>query len=334
MRKDDLISFSWIIVFWLYMYLVDYFVPAQYKPIAGIGGILIIVLMMVLQEMILTLKYSRYQLLKAYIFPYRQEAQLLIKDIESHTAQDGGGTLTILHLARPFKHPEYGRLDKIIISCDKPFFDSVVFKPKKNVLNIAGMVLDHPSVAYAVLHEVAVRDDHGKPYPIYKMVYGERLGSLVEVKRVGRQEVPESIRLELERLREENERLRQENAELHQKVIRLEMETIGLKNEVKALLRSVGIDPHKMAIEIMFAFRDRYGTIIEAAKRMGRKYHVTWSAVAKILSMVIVPAMIVGYLYYRPDIVMWMLQHPIHTAIIIGVIGVVIYYLSRRSRRR
>ena len=312
MKKEDLLSFSWIILVYIYMLTISNFVEnPSYQKILGLMGLGILFLGLIGQEMYLKMKYAGYKLLKGYIINFRQEYQFLVERIEE-TRIDGGSATKII-LSRPYNHPRYGELKEVIINVPKSFFENLDFVPQKNALYIYGMSLDHPSVSYALLKESRVITDHANPIPVFDLLLSDKV----------------TVVYSTGECNDEVERIRKLYEEEHQKVIRLEEENAGLRNEVQALLKSK-MDFNKQVVEGILAYREAYGDLLTASKYLTSRVSVI--PINQLVMGIVVIGILI-FMWKNPDYLLWLFEHPIHTSIIIISIGLTGYIIYRKRGR-
>jgi len=312
MKKEDLLSFSWIILVYIYMLTISNFVEnPSYQKILGLMGLGILFLGLIGQEMYLKMKYAGYKLLKGYIINFRQEYQFLVERIEE-TRIDGGSATKII-LSRPYNHPRYGELKEVIINVPKSFFENLDFVPQKNALYIYGMSLDHPSVSYALLKESRVITDHANPIPVFDLLLSDKV----------------TVVYSTGECNDEVERIRKLYEEEHQKVIRLEEENAGLRNEVQALLKSK-MDFNKQVVEGILAYREAYGDLLTASKYLTSRVSVI--PINQLVMGIVVIGILI-FMWKNPDYLLWFFEHPIHTSIIIISIGLTGYIIYRKRGR-
>jgi len=337
-KREDIVSILPLFFIYLYFYLIQVYVTQpQLQQALGVAGIFLLVGLLVVQEAWVKIRYAGYKLLKGYILGAKEEYQWLIDSVrEARVPGDSGRSAVKLVLAKPWRHREYGSTSEVILDMPKAMFESLDFTPLKYALNIYGMEVDHPSVAYAILREESdVKVDHAKPIPVYKVVVTDKYeepeetgGLLDKVKEAAKGDVKALIKA----LMDELERTKQLLNEEHKRLIRCEEQNAGLRSEVEALLKST-LDVVKMAYEMVFYIREQYGNLFTAAEHISRG-----GLRDKLLSreawITISVLGLAGLLFWRKDLLFWLVSHPWHTLIIAVSLAIVSYYTFRGLRGR
>lgn len=340
MNKAELLQYTWIAVLYVYIIVVPVIVPQQWKMYAQISGIIMLFAMMFLQKIAVQYIYSRYQLIKTFIFPWNREEVLFVEDVSE--AKGSNGYVITLKLATKIRHPKYGEVGKIAIISDRTYSEIFSFEPKKEAVDVAGVTIDHPAVAYAVLREIKGDVEHGEPMPKYVVettskyfAYAGTFGGEIDVELMERlkKRLGEKLYRELEayirNLQGKIEMLAREIGEKKQKLIRLEMENIGLRRELKGLLKSES-DENKRSKELLLYYKEKYNTIIQAANQIDRSLlkRINWGAITTIVAIAIAGIV----LYLHPEYVVLMYQNWWITLMILAAVGAIIYY-ARKPRR-
>ena len=319
MRKEDLLFPVFLLVPYMVMFLASRVIPERYAWINVFLGITVMVAMMAMSEWYLKVKYAGYKLLKAIVVPWRDMVQLIIDEIKVMRA--GNTYLYDVRLAVPLNHPRYGKVREIYIEANQSLEQALRFMPKKEALEVMGMMIDHPSTDYAVLEDVSTVVDHGVPKPYFKLYPIHRLHRVYNP-------TEKELKSTIAKLTEENARLKSLVSELHQKVIRLEEEAMAMRDELKALLKSKS-DIMKLAIEAILSFKEYYGNLIIAAKKLSSRRGAIVS-IGKYVFYLGLAGLAVFILYTRPEIIVWMTEHWIQTLITIAVIGAIIGYVWKK----
>ncbi len=326
MDKDDVLGILWIFFIYGYLFAVRAFVPDPYATYLGFSGIIILIAGMWLQELYFTKVLSEYRLIKGILFPSNKVVNLFYRSLRSFTLPNGR-KLTVLELGKPAKFPELGKVDRVYIHHDGEF--SRRFRFTQGTVRYAGMSIKHPACDHAVLYEYAEPlVDHGRPYPQVELVLaGGDYPSIPSASRFATVAVTNGGGMSCQELREAYERALAEAREYHMKLIRLEEETEALRTEIKALLKSRP-DVNKLAKEMVMSFAEHYGSILSAARNLGRKYTIS----LKGLVPLIVAGAAFAYLYAHPEVVNQIVAYiytPQGAAVTIVVILIILYLIYR-----
>lgn len=337
MRKEDIILPVLIISPLIMASFLSQYLPEGLQWISSVIAFIGTISIMVVLEFYLKVKYAPYRLIKAIMVPWLVERQLLIEDIKELGDKESG-YLYEIKLAVPFHHPEYGNTKTVIIESPDRLEEVLQFQPKKNVLDAMGMLIDHPSTAYAILYDSATKVDHYKPYPYLKLVpiespeLARKMLSLEESKEEGdMKNTIEKLRNKIKALEEQVKNFKMMYFNEHKKRLRIELEYEQLREEMKALLKSKG-DALEIAVEHLFQIKQLYGNIIYYAEKLARKK--TRDTIGKYLVYMSLIGLGGVMLYAHPEIISWMVANWIQSLVIIIVLGGVATMILRAMRGR
>ncbi len=353
MDKDDIIGTLWIFLIYGYMFAVKAFVPEPYADYAAGAGFIMLIFGMWFQELYLKDKYSPYTLIKAVTYPKGRLINLFVKALEFFPLGRsvwGAETAAILHLGKPVSWPESGKVDKVFVYFRGEWSRRFHFRTTK--VRVGGLSIDHPQGDFALMYELPKPIVyHGQPYPqlvltaaggdfpttsqhtIQPAAMALTAPATAVMANGGEAAVnaDPSATSSCEEWRSKYMQARAEARTLHQKLIRLEEETEELRDEIKALLKSRP-DVNKLAKEMVITYAEHYGSIVAAARALGRKVTISWKWVGGVL----VAALFFGYLYMHPELssefAVWA-STPVGAFTIIMVLIIGGYFLLKWFRR-
>ena len=338
MEKSDLYSFLWIIALFVWLNIIVPLFPSNIRNVAGIGGLVICLVGMIMVDEILKWQAASYTYVDAVCRPSNTRLHLFVKDLETQEIEPGVYA-TKLNLAQKVKHPFYQELEYLVIKHELTWEDRMHFTKGKAVYK--GIVVDHPKTAKIILYEPyegSFDVDHLSPIPVFwlkeapgdyylptealasqaLMVNGAGAESIFELK---------NLALENEKLRSQVVELKRQALDWHQKAVRLEEVVDQLKNELLAVLRSKA-DFKAAVVEYMLTIREAQLKIENALKQLrGPRIAIT-----KALAVMVLGLAAIATLWFNPQILQWLSirENQFFVLLLAGIAGATAYYIYKR----
>ena len=325
MRKEDILLPVFIISPLILATFISNYLPENIRWVSSVLAFMGTISIMVVMEFYLKVKYSPYRLIKTIVVPWLEERQLLIEDIERESGEKDQNILYRVKLAEPIEHPRYGKVREIYIETPKHLDETLQFQPKKNALDIMGMVIDHPSVAYAIIYDIATTVDHAQPIPYFRLTPVDDPYKSLDITK---EDIDAKIKLT--RLEEENKRLRRLVNDYHRRLIRIEMENNQIREELKALLKTRA-DIMELAVHHIFQLKQLFGNILYYAEKMSHKR--TTTLIGKYTVYLAIIGLLGIILYTHPEIISLIITNWVQSLIVFAVLGVVLSFIIKAMRR-
>ena len=338
MDRSEIYNFLPIVALFAWMMIITPFFPMEYRRTAGMLGMVVCIVGMIMTEQVLKWTAASYTSIEAICRPSNRKLHLFVKNIE--TAEITPGVFaTKLNLGEKVKHEFYQILEYIVVKHTLTFEDRFRFTPGKAMYK--GYVVDHPKTAKIILYEPyegSFDVDHLSPIPVFWLKEAPGDYYLPSETVMGHNPTSNpSEAFEKSKVLMDNERLESENVEWkrqamdwHQKAVRLEEVNDQIKNELHAILSSKS-DQKQGVIEQVLTLLEGHTKIRAALKEVkGPTLTLT-----KTVAMVILGLAIIGVFVMNPgDLMSWLSikENQFFIILLVGI-SVFAYYYAMKKRK-
>lgn len=177
MDKNEIIPLLWFMPTFAWMTASKYLFQPPFDAIAGSLGFVIMIFGLVGHDIWARSIVDSYPHWRAFVVPMFRFQDFFFTHYERSipTAWDDEGKairfITPMHLGFIFKHPIYGKINRIYVRHNLPISRRI--KLRRGKAQSMGILVDHPQTDYPYLYEYPVPHiDHAKKYPIYELVIG------------------------------------------------------------------------------------------------------------------------------------------------------------------
>jgi hypothetical protein len=353
MEKSDIIQFGGFLATYAAMVLARIFLPSPWDMAVGVGGIVLFIIAIVVQEYYVRITLSHYAHLDAMIRPHWRRQHIYYVRAESQQIAPHRYR-TILYLGFPFKHKEYskyGRIWWIVITHNMPWNTRVKLRHGKAAYG--GVWVDHAQTDYVTLYEYnAPIVFKGQPIPWFELVEGggdyPEMSQLIRQHYIwkkelgprapiiqgaadgGSQEAAAEAQVPDD---EEEERDRALASIFHQRMIELEEIAAQQRDELIGRLKSeMGFS--RAVKESLLAISQQQMGILNAVKALGAP-KIPWT----FIGIVAIAIAFITAMGLNPEIPRQMglfLQNPVNQAFIVIVLiimAIIIWLVFRRRGR-
>lgn len=310
MDKSDIYSMGWLVILYVYLLVVSNFVPeGSSRSIAGMFGLVIIVMGIFVQDIVFIWKTAPYPYLRLLVRPSGKIIRLFIAEKGVHSERLEKVPYmwaTTITAQFPYGWMTFSKVKKLTILHEYPWAKRVKFTPGQAAY--MGYTVNHPKVENLKVYEYPKGSfslDHGEPMPIFRLKEASQdyflpdipLGVLYSsTQRDPAREIPLMMKM-VNRIKQDETALAEterDSLEWHRKSIKLEERVKKQDNEIRGLLEEKS-DNVDAVIEQLLSYVEEHQTIENAYKHMkGQRPSLTfgkWIAI----TFIAIAAMVLLY---------------------------------------